>query len=269
MGRESESIARRSLEGRWGEGADEAGLTIARQLAEVSQLLVGAGDVDRTLALTCRLAADHIPGCEGAGAVLSNKGSMRPVGATGEVARVADELQIRLREGPSVEAIRSGGRIRVDDLRVDARWPTFGPAAVDATGALSILSCCLRAGGRTMGALDLYSSKAAAFDEGSKTSDLGLVFASHASVALAGAQALEGLTTALESRETISVAIGILMARQRLTRAQAFDVLRRASQRENIKLREIAARIAGDVEDVLEPDRDPPAGADSRVERPL
>ena len=54
----------------------------------------------------------------------------------------------------------------------------------------------------------------------------------------------EHLNEALSSRAVIEQAKGILMAgTQGLTADAAFDMLRRASQRENVKLREIAMRI--------------------------
>ena len=60
-------------------------------------------------------------------------------------------------------------------------------------------------------------------------------------LALNQAQArADQLTEALESNRDIGAAIGILMAQHRITREQAFDLLRRASQRKNVKMRSIA-----------------------------
>jgi AmiR/NasT family two-component response regulator len=48
----------------------------------------------------------------------------------------------------------------------------------------------------------------------------------------------------MQSRAVIEQAKGILMARAaHLSADEAFDLLRKASQRENVKLREIAQRI--------------------------
>jgi AmiR/NasT family two-component response regulator len=51
------------------------------------------------------------------------------------------------------------------------------------------------------------------------------------------------LTTALETRDVIGQAKGILMVREGLTADEAFDILARASQRMNIKLRDVAAQV--------------------------
>ena len=53
----------------------------------------------------------------------------------------------------------------------------------------------------------------------------------------------ENLNAALRTREIIGEASGILMERERITADQAFDILRRASQHLNIKLREVAQNL--------------------------
>lgn len=82
-------------------------------------------------------------------------------------------------------------------------------------------------------------------------------FATHAAVVLANAQAYwtafdlaQGLREAMTSRATIEQAKGVLMAQSSVPEEVAFDILRRASQRENRKLRDVAAdvvdRVVGD-----------------------
>ncbi len=54
---------------------------------------------------------------------------------------------------------------------------------------------------------------------------------------------IDDLIAALGTQETIGQAEGILIERERITADQAFDVLRRASQHLNIKLREVAKYV--------------------------
>ena len=53
---------------------------------------------------------------------------------------------------------------------------------------------------------------------------------------------VRNLELALESNREIGVAIGVLMHEHRLSQAQAFDVLRAASQDSNRRLADIALR---------------------------
>ena len=57
----------------------------------------------------------------------------------------------------------------------------------------------------------------------------------------------------METRQLIGQAVGLLMVRQDMSEADALDALRRASQRLNIKLRQLAESIVH-----------PPAGAVDR-----
>ena len=95
--------------------------------------------------------------------------------------------------------------------------------------------------GDTLGALNLYSKAGNAFGQESRT--VGLVFAAHAAIALSSAIHDEQMEEALQSRDLIGQAKGILMAREGITADQAFDMLRRASQRLNVKLRDVAGSI--------------------------
>ncbi len=63
------------------------------------------------------------------------------------------------------------------------------------------------------------------------------------------ARRTDNLQAALTTRGLIGQAQGILMERERITADQAFDVLRRASQRLNIKLRDVAQTLIDTGED--------------------
>jgi hypothetical protein len=59
------------------------------------------------------------------------------------------------------------------------------------------------------------------------------------------------LERAVESHRLVGQAMGILIERHRITSEEAFEVLRRASQDHNVKLREVARRV---IETGAEPD---------------
>ena len=64
-------------------------------------------------------------------------------------------------------------------------------------------------------------------------------------MALSTALHAEQMDEALQSRDLIGQAKGILMAREGVSADQAFDMMRRASQRLNVKLRIVAGDIVG------------------------
>jgi GAF domain-containing protein len=130
--------------------------------------------------------------------------------------------------------------VRVDDFAADQRWPAFAVRALE-RGAGSMLSLQLYIQGDNLGALNMYARRANAFDDESE--QVGLVFATHAAIALSAAQHEEQFELAISSRDTIGQAKGILMERYKITSDQAFTVLTRASSVTHLKLRDVAEAL--------------------------
>ena len=126
-------------------------------------------------------------------------------------------------------------------------WPKFAQATL-AAGMGSVLSSPLSVPERLLGALNIYAADSAHFSRADqKTAGL---LAQQASVLLANAVAFAGasalneqLHEALETRDLIGQAKGILMEREGCDSDHAFDILRRASQRSNRKLRDVASEL--------------------------
>jgi GAF domain-containing protein len=214
---------------------------LAETFAQVARLLVEEQDVEKTLDRICLLAVQTIDDCETAGISIATAGRVTSRARTDDVPRVVDTIQSETQEGPCVDAIREHEVFITGSLSREERWPHFAHRAHEATGVESILSLRLFADGDTMGALNLYSTHPGAFDD--QDVALGSVFAAHAAVALAAAHRRANLETMAGTRDVIGMAKGIIMARQNVSEDEAFDVLRRASQRMNVKLRELAVRV--------------------------
>lgn len=168
---------------------------------------------------------------------------LETAGPTNDMVRRADELQNQLREGPCVEAATQSRTLMSNDVQTDARWPRWGPRTAE-LGLLSVLSSEIHAGGRRVGALNIYGDAVRDFTrEDLETAQL---LASHAGVALHVAEKLEGLTIALDSRTLIGQAQGVLMNRYQIDGNRAFSILKRLSQDENIRLVLVAQRIIDD-----------------------
>ena len=100
----------------------------------------------------------------------------------------------------------------------------------------------------SVGAMNLYAHTERAFGETDRSN--GELFASQAAIVLANAQAYwdahqlsVGLSEAMAHRAVIEQAKGILMGAQAIDADAAFGMLVGASQRENLKLRDVAQRI--------------------------
>jgi GAF domain-containing protein len=169
-----------------------------------------------------------------------------------------DSDQYAAGEGPCLQAARTGEVVRVGVEQARERWPEFARSA-QLAGVASYLSAPLIVDDKFAGSLNLYSEKPHGFGELDEA--LLRLYVTAATAALANARRYaevrvlaEQLGRALESREMIGQAVGVLMARRGVSAEQAFQDLARHSQNTNTKLRELAASVVAGARH--------PAGAD-------
>lgn len=228
---------------------DAIGLSpeLKASLQTMSRLHVDEGTVEALLQLMVALACASIPGVTNASVSLATGQKLRTVNATSDDVREADATQYRTGQGPCVSAIRDGRRYNVIFADEIANWPEFVAETV-AAGLHSALSTPMQSRDRTVGALNLYSERKTVFSD--EAVESARVFADHAAVVLSNAVSYASaeassrhLQTALDTARVIGRAQGVIMARETCSSDAAFDVLRRASQRTNRKLREIAEEV--------------------------
>jgi ANTAR domain-containing protein/GAF domain-containing protein len=216
-------------------------------LSDVERQLTALANGDEVLRTLTRVAVDRVPGADYAGITRARDGVFTTVAPTDDVVTRVDLLQYQL-GGPCVDAVNEATVLRADDISTDPRWTEFGPRAAQETGVHSMLSyrLYLENDPDVVAALNLYSTQRAAFDDAAEST--GIVLATAGALAVAGAMAREkasNLEIALVNSREIGIAIGVLMNQHKLTREQAFDLLRLASQGTHRKLFEIA-RDVGD-----------------------
>lgn len=227
---------------------------LARQFAEFSRRLLTAGTVADALAHVAVAAAEIVPGADLVSVTLRDRdGHLHTPVATDPLGTELDELQDRFGEGPCLDAARRTGPAycHSGDLANDGRWPRFGPAAAQ-RGFGSALSTALPVTGRPVqltGALNIFSRKLGALGDESDR-DRSLLLATHAALAVSTTEAVRlaelreaELRNAIDSRDIIGQAKGILMHRRGIDADAAFELLRRTSQELNIKLAELARTI--------------------------
>jgi GAF domain-containing protein len=239
LGQPADARGRRSSTG------DEPDRGVGLQLSELARSLQAQPDLHTTLDAIVHAAVANIPGADHAGITRVDRRDqeINSEAATGDVVREVDRLQYRTRQGPCLQAIADQETVRANDLRREARWPAFASGAAD-MGIGSMLSIQLFVRGEDLGALNLYSHRPDAFDDADE--QIGLLLASHAAVAMVGAQQQYHLRTALAFRDLIGQAKGVLMERHGLTAEQAFALLAQASRNNNRTLHDIAIDLVAD-----------------------
>jgi hypothetical protein len=214
---------------------------VAVAMSEVAAYLKAPIDLDETLKLITRSAADTIPGvCDASISITTREGVIETLAPTGPIVTRADHLQYELQEGPCLDAAIAEPVVLVDDLATDPRWPDFGPKAA-ALGFGAQVAFQFRAAPHVRGALNLYALEPRTIDRDAV--HLGGMFASQIAVAMGWARQDENMNEALATRNVIGQAVGIVMERYHLDSDRAFAFLVRLSQGGNVKLRAVATRI--------------------------
>lgn len=176
-----------------------------------------------------------------AGLTIFSLGELIPRASTGEAPLLLDRLQQELGDGPCINAAKHQSIFRIEDTGRDERWPEFSAEAAR-LNVRSMLCVPLWIDERSLGALSLYADQVAAFTDLHER--VTILLATFAALALAEAQRADQLHDALDNRDVIGQAKGILMERHSITADMAFGVLSRVSQSENMKLAEIARHLA-------------------------
>ena len=213
-------------------------------------MVLNSSDVEEFLRELARVSARSLsePGDEVlCGITLFRHRKAATVASSSAAAQAMDEIQYTFGDGPCVTASREQETVHIPKLEDCARWPQYA-ATVRGHGVRSILAVPFLLDGDTRAALNLYSHRPGRFE--GRALELARDFVSQTSMAVRLAvrfahysDTAANLKATLETRTSIDVAVGIIMAQNRCSQAEAFELLKSASSARNIKLHLVAAGL--------------------------
>jgi GAF domain-containing protein len=141
--------------------------------------------------------------------------------------------------------------VRIDDTTSDGRWPRWTEAA-SALGIRSVLSAPLLLGEESIGAMKVYSERPQNY--GPHAEHVMRLLAAQAAILLANTQSLHEarrlhrqLTDALASRDAVTRAIGVLLARGAADEQDAFRTLADAARQSGRPVKDVARALVAAV----------------------
>ena len=228
------------------EPLDEAGA-----YASLSRMVLAQRPLSAVLEELALLAKRVLPETPEVSVTLLRGDHAETAAFTGAVAIELDERQYDAGFGPCIDAAVSGGRIKLVTADPDSPYPDWCRVAHQ-QGVTHSMSVGLPAAAPTVGALNIYNLTGRPFTAEAQRIAAG--FATFAGMMLANAglhQDLIDLAAQLEavvrSRAVIDQAKGIIMAQDRCSDDDAFQVLVRASQTRNVKLALLAQQLVDSV----------------------
>jgi GAF domain-containing protein len=215
-------------------------------LAAVTAALVHSLDlyqptVDETVLAIAQAAVGAVPGAQHCGVLLlRDDGSAVRRAATSSLPVAIGTLIDETGEGPCLLSANARTTVRVEDTATETRWPSY-IAGARRLGVGSVLCLPLTVNSNHFGSMSLYADRSHVFSE--EAGVLGAMFAAHAAAAMSRANQERQLREALDTRDVIGQAKGILMERHHLNADEAFGVLVTLSQQTNTKLRVVAENL--------------------------
>lgn len=219
--------------------------SVVQSLVELADTLTDDFDiVDLLTALATRCVA--LLGVTAAGVMLASPGGdLRVVASSSEAMRVLELFELQAKEGPCLDAFRTGEPVEHQRLLADSTvWPLFSVVALEA-GFHSASAIPLRLRDATIGALNLFSTDGAPLSEGDfmvarAFADLASISVVQHRAARERQQVNEQLSYALGSRIVLEQAKGIIAERAGIDLSEAFDRLRRYARDHNLRLTDVA-----------------------------
>ena len=222
---------------------------------QVQNLILESADFEQFLNELARFSAHQMAG-DGddalCGITLLRDRKAATIGWSSDSAREVDEIQYSLSQGPCLTAAEEEREVNVPDLFEEDRWGPDYANAVAAHGLRSVLSLPFNLQGEAKAALNLYSDVPRKFDERAAAKARGYTREISQALRLAVRFSLHtdsaaNLRATLESRTTIDIAVGIVMAQNRCSQDAAVRILTEASSNSNTKLRNVAKSLVESV----------------------
>ncbi|MEU4292836.1 GAF and ANTAR domain-containing protein [Kribbella sp. NPDC026596] len=199
------------------------------------------GGVEETVEAVVQFARQAV-WCKHASVVLITRGRRPEIMALTDP-QLADlyHQQIAAGIGPLLTVVETGEPLLIPDVTAEARWSPQWSEQVMAVGIRSAMHLPLLSGGHAAAVMSLYCDE----PDGFEVDDIAIahILARHASVAIAVARNDASMAQAVDARKLVGQAMGILMERYDLDGDRAFDVLKRYSQDNNRKLRDVAQEL--------------------------
>jgi GAF domain-containing protein len=214
-------------------------------------LTTGAKSLTDSLEILTQMAAAAMSRATGApiecGLVLHRSKQASAVVATAEPALHMLRLEQELGEGPITDAMAGGHPVAMNHGHNEFRWPQY-LRQLEPAGFRSVLSVRLRLSEDAQSAVAFFAPEPRAFPLQAIADARSLAELAARSLTpvleLTKSRAAESdLRSALESRTSIDIACGVIMAQNRCSYSDAIGIISRASSHRNIKLRRVAEGI--------------------------
>src|SRR3712207_6143423 len=135
---------------------------LAASFAQLSAVPVDEPDRQRMLSRMATLVRSAVPGADWVSITLGSPVEPQWLGSDSSEAQDFDGRQIRVQEGPCLEAHATGRPVTCADVTTDGRWPRLRGIAGEAA-VRSVLAIPIQDSGEGAGVINVYAGRPDAF----------------------------------------------------------------------------------------------------------
>lgn len=220
---------------------------LAHTFLQLADTLVDDFDIIDVLTTLSTRCVDLLEASAAGILLVDAQRSLRVVAASSEQANLLELFQIQNKEGPCLDAFRTGDAVVHLDLNAGSPWPRFSRTAI-AIGLPSVHAFPMRVRDSVVGTLNLFMGKAG----GLATADVTVAqaLADAATIAVLQDRTAKDanrlsiqLQGALSSRVSVEQAKGVIAERAGVGMNEAFERMRGLARSRNAKLVEVAEAV--------------------------
>jgi len=215
---------------------------LARTFVILARGVLEGADTVEVFSMLAESCVRLLPVKAGGILVVDAMGFLRVIGASDQSAHLLDLCQVQNMEGPSLQCCRSGEMVEDTVLSEDGPWPRFSWLATS-HGYRAVYAIPLLSRGVVIGALNLFGTEEIPADR----LVVARALADAATLALLHVDPREDTVVvarqvhlAVESRNTVEQARGMIAQRFNLSEGAAQEQLRRAADRLELPLVDVA-----------------------------
>ena len=218
---------------------------LAAALIDVSQMATHGASIVNVFSVLSNQCVELLPVSAAGILLIDGDNSLHVIGSSSHAVTLLDLFQAQNNEGPCRDCCVNQVMVFSENIAADQRWPNFSKLAVEAN-FVSVYALPLQAQKVVVGALNLFAQEPLTSEQLATARSL----ADAATLAFLQADMQQDrlliarkLRSALEGRNVIEQAKGVLSERHGISMMEAFWSLRDASNQRDIDIVEMATAV--------------------------
>lgn len=224
---------------------EKTAVDLATALVDVGQMVTSGASVVNVFSMLSSQCVELIPVSAAGILLIDSDNSLHVIGSSSHAVTLLDLFQVQNNEGPCHDCCTNQETVFSDNISTDQRWPNFSALAL-AENFVSVYALPLQAQNIVVGALNLFAQAPLSSNQLATARSL----ADAATLAFLQADMQQDrlliarkLRQALEGRNVIEQAKGVLSERHGISMMEAFWSLRDASNQRDLDIVELATSV--------------------------